>query len=71
MAPYRAAFSDTGKRLAVLYRPPNLSNSNQFSLLRVYSTQDGSVIDIFGSFDQTCGRLRLPAQQRPPLDRLC
>ena len=52
MAPYRAAFSDTGKRLAVLYRPPNLSNSNQFSLLRIYSTQDGSVMDIFGSFDQ-------------------
>ena len=52
MMPYRAAFSPTGQSLAILYRPPNLGNNSRFSLLRVYSTADGSIIDTFGSFDQ-------------------
>lgn len=52
MDPYRAAFSTTGKSLAILYRPSGLWNSHNFSLLRVYSTQDGSLITGFGSFEK-------------------
>lgn len=52
MTPYRVAFSTSGKLLAIIYRSTNLGNSNHFSLLRVYSTQDGSIINTFGSFDQ-------------------
>ena len=52
MDPYRAAFSTTGKSLAILYRPLGIWSSHSFSLLRVYSTQDGSLINGFGSFEQ-------------------
>lgn len=52
MAPYRVEFASSGRWLAILYRPPNLYNSRNFSILRLYATQDGRLIDIFGSFDQ-------------------
>ena len=48
--PYRVAFSPTNKSLAVLYRPPNLWNSNRFSTLRVYDANNGQLLSLIGGF---------------------
>lgn len=50
--PYRAGFSSSGKLLAILYRAPNLWDTNRFSTLRVYDTSDGSVVRLIGSFQR-------------------
>jgi WD40 repeat protein len=52
MAPYRFSYSDNGKEIAILYRAPNLLNNNRFSLLRIYSSQDGSLLSKYGSLTQ-------------------
>ncbi|HNT24238.1 MAG TPA: WD40 repeat domain-containing protein [Anaerolineales bacterium] len=49
--PYRVGFSPSGDSLAILYRPPNLSYSRYFGILRVYDTQDGRLLGSFGSFE--------------------
>jgi WD40 repeat protein len=51
MHPYRAGFSPAGDYLAILYRPPNLWNSGQFSTLRVYDAHDGRLLHVIGSFN--------------------
>ena len=48
--PYRVAFSPSGETLAVLYRPPNIWDSNRFSTLRIYDTDNGRVLARIGSF---------------------
>lgn len=48
-APYEAAFSPDNSTFAVLYRPPELFNSNRYSTLRLYATEDGQLLEIFGS----------------------
>ncbi|MBN2500838.1 MAG: hypothetical protein JXB38_08680 [Anaerolineales bacterium] len=48
--PYRVAFSQSGQTLAVLYRPPNLSDTNEFSTLRVYDGNNGELLFPIGSF---------------------
>jgi WD40 repeat protein len=50
--PYRAAFSNDNRVLAVLYRPPSLYNSNAFSVLRVYSTREGRMLMQIGDYQQ-------------------
>ena len=52
MEPYRVAFSPNGETLSVLYRASNLGNSDQFSLLHVYSLDDGRVVARIGDFSQ-------------------
>jgi WD40 repeat protein len=48
-APYQAAFSPDNSTFAVVYRAPNLFNSNHFSTMRMYATEDGHLIETFGS----------------------
>ena len=50
--PYRVAFSPTNESLAILYRPPNLWSTNQFSTLRIYGTNQGKVLSMIGSFEK-------------------
>jgi WD40 repeat protein len=50
--PYRMAFSASGESLAVLYRPPNLWNSSEFSTLRVYDARDGELLTLVGDLDK-------------------
>lgn len=52
MQPYRVAFSPNGKTISVLYRASNLWNTDQFSLLHVYSLDDGRVVARIGDFAQ-------------------
>lgn len=47
--PYRAGFAPISDSLAILYRPPNLWNSNRFSTLRVYRMSDGALLHTIGS----------------------
>jgi WD40 repeat protein len=50
MGAYNAAFSSAGKSLAVLYRPPELGNSESFSILRTYQVSDGKLLQMIGSY---------------------
>ncbi len=52
MQPYRVAFSSNGETFSALYRASNLWNSDQFSLLHVYSMNDGRVVARIGNFTQ-------------------
>lgn len=47
--PYRVGFAPDNRTLAVLYRPPNLSNTARFSLLRIYQMGDGKLLSMIGS----------------------
>jgi WD40 repeat protein len=50
--PYAAAFSPTGDTLTILYRAPNYGNTNQFSVLRIYSARDGKLLGNVGGFEK-------------------
>jgi WD40 repeat protein len=47
--PYKARFSRNDQLVGILYRPPNLWNSNRYSSLRLYSVESGDVVGMFGS----------------------
>jgi WD40 repeat protein len=44
VAPYRAAFSPSGKSLTILYRPPDIGSTQHFNTLRSYRTDNGNLI---------------------------
>jgi WD40 repeat protein len=50
MSPYMAAFSQDGDTFAVLYRAWSLSQSAEFSTLRIYRLADGLLLGQVGSF---------------------
>jgi WD40 repeat protein len=47
--PYKALFSTSDRALGILYRPPNLWNSSRYGSLRIYSVQEGKLLQMFGS----------------------
>jgi len=47
--PYKAQFSNDDQLVGILYRPPNLWNSNRYSSLRIYSVMSGELVSTFGS----------------------
>jgi WD40 repeat protein len=49
MMPYRATFAPDTRSLAIVYR---MSYSPAYSVLKVYDTADGSLMQVLGDFDQ-------------------
>ena len=52
MSPYRVSFSPAGDTVSVLYRASSIGYSDRFSLLHVYSMDDGRVVARIGNFTQ-------------------
>ena len=49
--PFRVGFTQNDENLGILYRPPNLWNTNRYSTLRIYEIDTGNVVDSFGGIN--------------------
>jgi WD40 repeat protein len=50
MTPYQVAFSPAEDSLAILYRPGELGSSTAFSVLKIYDTADGQLMQVLGDY---------------------
>lgn len=62
--PYKAHFSYDDQLIGILYRPPNLWNSNQYSSLRIYSVKNGKLVSTFGSLSNPVEDFSFSPDQR-------